>query len=165
MPDLLYYSRSRCTSVEQLDARTVRSSCHLEDTLTEGIVEIVVRVPDLEITDAKARIRRRDLEESLERYEPICKVIGIRVGAGMLKMIKGLLGEEGGCAQLAFMVEECCQGVILSFTKDVLKDVPKEETKKREYYRNMVKENVRLYNRCAAFAPGSPLVEGIEPPR
>jgi len=27
-----------------------------------------------------------------------------------------------------------------------------------------VKKNVRLYNRCAAFAPGSSMVEGITPP-
>ena len=163
MANLLCYSRNRCTSVEQLDAKKVRSSCLLEDTLTEAVVEIVVRLPDLEITDAKARIRRRDLEERFEPYDPIRKVIGIRVGAGMLKMIKGLLGKDDGCAQLAFMAEECCHGVILSFTKDVLKDAPNEEDRKREYYGNMVKENMRLYNRCAAFSAGSPLVEGIKP--
>jgi hypothetical protein len=84
----------------------------------------------------------------------------------MLKIIKGLVGDSAAdCKQLAFMVEECCHGVILSFTKDVLVSSPrpKDKAKAREFYRNMVKENVRLYNRCAAFAPGSPLVKDVDP--
>ena len=76
------------------------------------------------------------------------------------------MGEETDCKQLAFMVEECCHGVILAFTKDVLLGRPemKDATEEKEMYINMVKENPRLYNRCAAFAPGSSMVEGIDPP-
>ena len=33
----------------------------------------------------------------------------------------------------------------------------------RAYYHDMVEKNMRLYNRCAAFAKGSTLVEGLEP--
>jgi hypothetical protein len=84
----------------------------------------------------------------------------------MLKMIKGLIGEDGTCKQLTFMLEECCHGVILSFTKDVLitSPRPKELQEAKAFYADLVKDNIRLYNRCAAFAPGSSLVEGIEPP-
>lgn len=60
------------------------------------------------------------------------------------------------------MVEECCHGVILAFTKDELLKSPRDKERVKEYYANMVKENARLFNRCAAFAPGSSLVEGIE---
>jgi len=35
---------------------------------------------------------------------------------------------------------------------------------KLDFYRDMVRKNIRLYNRCAAFAEGSPIVEGLEPP-
>jgi hypothetical protein len=64
------------------------------------------------------------------------------------------------------MVEECCHGIILSFTKNVLVTSPRptERGKAIKFYANMVRENPRLYNRCAAFAPGSAVVEDIDPP-
>jgi len=86
------------------------------------------------------------------------------VGSGVLKIISGLIGEEEAYAELSFMVEECCHGVILTLTKQELGHAPLEPADGREFYRNLVLRSVRLYNRCAAFAPGSSLVEGIEPP-
>jgi hypothetical protein len=53
--------------------------------------------------------------------------------------------------------------VILSFTKEQLKSRPDDIDESRAYYHDMVKKNIRLYNRCAAFAKGSSLVEGLEP--
>jgi hypothetical protein len=55
----------------------------------------------------------------------------------------------------------------LSFTKDVLvrSPRPKDAAASRKFYADMVQENIRLYNRCAAFAPGSSIVEGIDPPK
>lgn len=166
MPAILAYSRNRSTSVEQVDEQTLRSSCRLRDTLMEAEVEITVRLPDLEITDIHGKVARTHQEACLDPVDYLKKAIGIRIGAGMLKIIRGLVGESTECRQLAFMVEECCHGVILSLTKDVLVNAPRpvDPQEAKAFYHSMVKENVRLYNRCAAFAPGSALVEGIEPP-
>jgi len=73
------------------------------------------------------------------------------------------VGEEDHLRQLTYMVEECCQGVILSLTKDILVQAPVSEEGKLEFFSKMVRDSIRLYNRCAAFAPGSRLVEGIDP--
>jgi hypothetical protein len=83
----------------------------------------------------------------------------------MLKIIKGLIGDHIECGQLRFMLEECCHGIILSLNKDILMSSPRptDKEKAKEFYGNMVRENIRLYNRCAAFAPGSYLVDGIDP--
>ncbi len=164
MADLLFFSRNRSTSVEQIDQHTIRSSCRLQDTMTEAYVEIDAKLPDLEIQDVRGEITRSTLRQEFKVDEVLKKVVGIRVGPGILKIIPGLLGKGKALDQLSYMVEECCHGVILSFTKDVLLKAPKDRISDRAYYANMVKENIRLYNRCAAFAPGSPLVEGIEPP-
>ena len=164
MASILMFSRNRSTSVEQVDDHTMRSVCRLQDTLTDACVEITVRPPDLEIIDIKGEVTRTYQEECLSYSESLQKIVGIRVGPGMLKIIKGLVGETTDCEQLAFMVEECCHGIILSFTKDVLINAPKDKDRANEYYANLVKKNIRLYNRCAAFAPGSSIVEGIEPP-
>ena len=166
MANLLFFSRNRSTSVEQIDEHTMRSSCRLQDTLMDAFVEIVVRLPDLEITDVKCKVRRAYQDECLNASGSLKKAIGVRIGPGMLKIIKGLVGETTDCKQLAFMVEECCHGVILSFTKEVLLTSPRptDEAEKLEFYVNMVEKNPRLYNRCAAFAPGSSMVEGIDLP-
>jgi len=62
------------------------------------------------------------------------------------------------------MIGECCNGIILSFTKQVLLSAPEDKEKERDYFANMVKNSPRLYNSCAALSPESPLMDGIEPP-
>jgi hypothetical protein len=89
---------------------------------------------------------------------------GVRIGAGIKKIIRGLTGEMSTCKELPVLIEECCHSVILAFTKDALKEAPQKEDQSREYFKEMLKKNIRLYNSCAVFAPGSPLVEGVEPP-
>jgi hypothetical protein len=162
MPSLLGFSRNRCTCVEQLDGQTMRSWCRLQDTLTDAFVEIIVRLPDLEITGARGEVLRSHQEECLRPAGSLEKMVGVRIGPGMLEIIKGLMGKTAVWSQLTFMVEECCHGVILSLTKDVLSAAPTDKEGLKDFFRDMVKGNTRLYNRCAAFAPGSPLVEGIE---
>jgi hypothetical protein len=166
MAEILEYSRNRCTSVEQVDEQTLRSVCRLQDTLTEAVVEITATLPDLEIADITGNIIRTYEEACRKPADSLQKVVGVRVGPGVLKIIKGLIGKQTDCKQLAFMVEECCHGIILAFTKDMVKLSPKDKSHPNaiEFYNRMVRDNVRLYNRCAAFAPGSPLVEGIEAP-
>ncbi len=163
-PDILCFSRNRCTSVEQIDDETLRSTCRLTDTLTDATVELLVQLPDLEIVRASARFDRTTERKCHPLEERLEKIIGVRVGPGMLKIIKGLVGDVPECRQLSFMVEECCHGVILSMTKDTLSQAPTDVELTSEFYAEMVKQNIRLYNRCAAFAPGSSLVEGVTPP-
>ncbi len=164
-PNVTRFSRNRCTAVEVIDENTLRSTCRLQDTLTDAKVEILVRLPDLEIAAATAEFLRTPEKACLRTAEAIGKMIGVRIGAGMLKIIKGLIGDATDCKQLAFMVEECCHGVILSMTKDQLNAAPPGADVPPEVYIEMVRKNIRLYNRCAAFAPGSSMVEGIEPPQ
>ncbi len=163
MPQILSFSRNRCTSVEQLDEHTLRSICRLQDTLMDASVEIRVKLPDLEITGVAGAVGRSAEGAGEGPADDLAKVIGIRVGPGMTKIIKGLIGSAGQSRQLGFMLEECCQAVILAFTKDVLLGRPQGAPAELRFYQEMVKGNPRLYNRCAAFAPGSSLVEGIEP--
>ena len=163
MPDLTRFTRNRCTSVEQIDDQTLRSSCRLQDTLTDAMVEVQIKQPDLEIIYAAGEIRRTYKEACLHASDALQKVVGVRIGSGMLKIIEGLLAEVTDCTELAFMVEECCHAVILSFTKGTLKNIPENPREKKEFFANMIKENTRLYNRCAAFAPGSSIVADIPP--
>ena len=164
MPDILLFSRIRSTFVEPVAENRLCAVCQLTDTATEAMAEVVVSTPELEILDTKATVVRSPTRPPSDPSDMVARVRGVRIGPGMKKIIRGLMGESPIERQLAFMVEECCNAVILSFTKDVLLQTPEDKRREKDFYRNMVKENIRLYNRCAAFAPGSSLVEGIEPP-
>ena len=163
MKEILVFSRNRCTNVEQVDDHTMKSGCTLQDTAMEARVEITVKLPDLEISAVHTDVRRSLQKECFKAGEALRNVVGIRIGPGLRKIIKGLTGEEVHCGQILFMLEECCQAVILTFTKEQLKSRPDDMDESRAYYHDMVKKNIRLYNRCAAFAKGSSLVEGLEP--
>ena len=58
MADILCFSRNRCTSVQQIDEQSMRSSCRLQDTLTDALVEVIVKIPDLEVVDVSGEITR-----------------------------------------------------------------------------------------------------------
>jgi hypothetical protein len=161
MTTTLCYSRNRCTNVEIVDDQTLIATCTLQDSLTEAFVRITVKLPELEIVQADGKFTRTHRAKDTDVTAALDKIAGVRIGAGMKKIIRGLVGEVTDCQALPVLVEEACHGVILAFTKDMLALVPKEAEQEKEFFTRMVKENIRLYNRCAAFAPGSPLVEGI----
>lgn len=164
MAYLLCFSRSRTTSVEQIDDQTLRSTCRLQDNQLDLKVQLQVGLPELEITRVTCQVDRAEPAVPADAQERLQKVLGVRVGPGMLKIIEGLIGDDPACAELSFMVQECCHGVILSLTKQELQKAPWQPEDSREHFARMIQKNTRLYNRCAAFAPGSSLVEGIEPP-
>jgi hypothetical protein len=130
----------------------------------DALVEITVSVPDLEIVSVQGNVFRPYKDEFTESFEFLKRVIGTRIGPGILKIVKGLT-EGIRHKQFAFMLEECCHAVILSFTKEDLLSHPRPDNEEESirYHRQMVLDNIRLYNRCAAFAPGSRIVEGINP--
>jgi hypothetical protein len=167
MADLLCFSRNRSAGVQRVDEETLRATCRVHDTVLHCEVELNAKLPDLEVTTAFAEIHRSDLVRCQARAYSLDVLIGMRIGPGMIKIIKGVIGEISDCEHLAFTFEECCQAVILSFTKDVLlkSPRPKDIDGAREFYAKMVRDNIRLFNRCAAFAPGSSLVKGIDPSR
>jgi hypothetical protein len=164
MPNILCYSRSRATSVEQIDDQTLVATCRLDDSLKQAWVRIHVRLPELEILQADGSFERSSQPDCLDIGDALTKLKGVRIGAGIKKIIRGLTGEVSACKELPVLIEECCHSVILTFTKDTLKEAPRKEAQSREYFKNMLRKNIRLYNSCAVFAPGSPLVEGVEPP-
>jgi hypothetical protein len=162
MAQILCFSRNRHTGVEQVDDTTIRSCCTLQDTLTDARVEIMVKMPDLEITDVSGRVDRSPEGVDQRVVQSLQQVKGVRIGPGMKKIIKGLLGQSRIEKQLGFMVLECCDGIILTFTRDVLIKAPKERVEEIEFFEKMVRDNPRLYKSCAALSPGSPLVDGIK---
>ena len=161
MAEILVFSRNRWTGVEQVDEKTLQSTCRVQDTFGEAWVELLVKVPDLEIVQAKGEIRQSPGEEGTQA-DGLQKLTGSRVGPGIKKIIRGLLEHSPRAEQVATLVDECCNAVILSFTRDVLVQAPGDPAGEKKFFAGMVRANPRLYNSCAALAADSPLMEGLE---
>ncbi len=159
-PRRFKFSRSRTTSVEVID-EGLNVICRLNDTMCEMRVEITVKIPDMEILKVSGTINRCFDKSEYIALEAIPKLAGVRVGPGMTKIFKGLVGDEAADTQLLFMVEEACHGVILSSTKDMVAMAPNEDELTSDLFREMAKANTRLVGRCAAYAVDSPMVEGV----
>ncbi len=162
MAHLISFSRSRCTTVEESSNGIMTCTCRVTDNLLDGRVQIHASLPELEIMAAKSRFDHCLIKGMSAAEERLQNILGVRIGPGMLKIIEGLMGDDPACVELAYMAEECCHGAILSLTKKTLKEAPLEPVNSRDHFSKMVQKNIRLYNRCAAFAEGSSLLEGVD---
>jgi hypothetical protein len=162
MADILCFTRNRCTTVERVDDQTTRSTCRVQDTLLEAWVEILVKSPNLEIVGVRGQVRRSGAGDRADIDPDLQQVLGARVGPGIKKIIRGLIANGPWLETLSILLDECCNGVILSFTRDVLVLAPHDRAGEKDFFFNMVRANPRLYNSCAALSGDSPLMEDLD---
>jgi len=158
----LSFMRNKVVQVEPCSGNTLAVSWRLVDSLTEAEFQIKVRLPDLEIIEAMARTVRSPHPECSLAPQLIQKVVGVRVGPGLRKIVQDLMGGIAGCPQYAAGVLECCNAVILHFTVPQIQENAKgTEEERRKKYQAMLKFNPRLVRSCVAFADDSPLMQGF----
>jgi hypothetical protein len=158
----LSFMRNKVVEVEPLADGDLSVSWRLVDTFTASEIRTTFRIPDLEIITAEARILRSPHPECLEASKQIQNIVGVRVGPGVRKIVRGLLGGKCGCGELAEGVLECCNAVILHFTVPQIQENEKgTEEERKKKFQAMLKFNPRLAHSCIAFADDSPLMEGF----
>ena len=154
----LAFTRNKVVEVEPLAEGALSISWRLVDSLTEAEIRMEVRLPDLEITEVRARLERSPHPECTPTPGSIQKVVGVRVGPGLRKIVHGLMGGSAGCAELIEGVLECANAAILHFTVPQIQANAKgSEEERRKRYQNMLQFNPRLVGSCIAFADDSPL--------
>jgi hypothetical protein len=159
----LAFQRNKIVEVEPLSEGALCVYWRLKDNLMDGEVRLEIRLPDLEIVEAQGRLARM--------AHPLCagapallqKVVGVRVGPGLRKIVRGLMGGGAGCDELAEGVLDCCNAVILHFTVPQIQATETgSEAERRERFHAMVRFNPRLVRSCVAFADDSPLMQGLD---
>jgi hypothetical protein len=159
----LTFMRNKVVEVEPFSEKMLSVSWRLVDTLMESEIHLKIRLPDLEIAEAEARMARFPHAACSTVSGMMEKVIGVRVGPGLQKIVSGLVGGPLGCRELAEGVLECCNAVILHFTLPQLEAIEKgDERERRKGFRDMLRSNPRLVRSCVAFADDSPLMEGLK---
>jgi hypothetical protein len=135
------FLRNKVVEVSPLSDGSLAVSWRLTDDLLKAEVNLRVQPPDLEIVEIE----------------------GVRVGAGLRKIVQGLLGGPNGCSVLAHAVLESASAVILHFTRPVVQvgeSLKGEE--KLANLREMIKNNPRLVRSCVAFQDDSPIMQGLD---
>jgi hypothetical protein len=159
------FMRNKMVEVEPRPDGGLDVYWRLSDDLMDLEITLTVEVPDLEIVAAGATVRRSVFNAGIDAGEAIRKVEGVRVGPGLRKIVRGLLGGETGSVEMTEGVLECCNAVILHFTLPSIqageqyKDAP--EAERLALSRAMFEANPRLLRSCIAFADDSPIVQGL----
>ena len=156
------FLRNKVVEVEpQADGR-IAVSWRLTDDLLTADVNINVQLPDLEIVEAGAKLGRLVPKAWSSAPELIKKIEGVRIGAGLRKIVEGLLGGPQGCPVLAQAVLESANAVILHFTRPGLQAGENlDDDEKLAFLREMIKNNPRLVRSCVAFQDDSPIMKGL----
>jgi hypothetical protein len=161
-PSRFKYSRNRSTSVKSIDPQTLCSCQNLIDTFYQMQLAVFVRIPEMIVIDIDAHVDYSIDPIEKKAVTELHKLKNFSIGPGMRKILKGTVSEDVSNSQLIFMFEEACQGIILNMTREMATQLPDHQDLDIHIFREMVKTNIRLYNRCAAYAKGSSLVEGLD---
>jgi hypothetical protein len=156
------FLRNKVVEVNPLSDGSLAVSWRLTDDLLKAEVNLRVQPPDLEIVQAEVVLDRLVPRAWSTAPEIIKKIEGVRVGAGLRKIVQGLLNGPNGCSVLAHAVLESANAVILHFTRPVVQvgeSLQGEE--KLANLREMIKNNPRLVKSCVAFQDDSPIMQSL----
>lgn len=159
----LRFLRNKVVEVEPMPDGQVAVSWRLTDDLLKAEVNITFQPPDLEITEAEARFDRFPRPEWSSAPELIKKVVGVRVGPGLRKIVPGFIGGENGCPALVHAVLEASNAVILHFTRPGIQmgEGVQDEAGRMDRLREMLKNNPRLIRSCISFQDDSPIMQAF----
>ena len=107
-------------------------------------------------TGAVGRIVRSFAEECRGNDEVLQRAVGMRVGAGVTRLVKETIGGPTGCNVFADMILEGCNALIMGFTVDELDKQLGAETDEdyEQAFRDMIENNPRIAS-CIAFTEGN----------
>jgi hypothetical protein len=157
------FLRTKTVTVRPLDAGALQVEWMVKDDLLDAEVQLKVQPPDLEIVEASATIPRHLHPGYANAAEAIERVVGVRIGPGLRKIVTGLMVAERGADELVEAVLEACNAVILHFTLPQIRageGMTRDEL--REANRRLLEYNPRMLGSCVAWQPGSPLLKELE---
>jgi hypothetical protein len=164
---ILDFQSNSLTTVNMLKPNLWQVLTRIDGTMFSAEIEIHVKAPALDIRHARLQVSRDvlglvpDLEQAAEN------LIGLRVGPGMTKIVRSVMGETQGAGRMADLVLETMEMLVNALTVPELKKAietggvfPPKETGQRISLNNVligedtIKKmalNPRLKNSCAAF--------------
>ncbi|MEW6615532.1 MAG: DUF2889 domain-containing protein [Thermodesulfobacteriota bacterium] len=155
---VLSYTKNIHAAAENMDNGNTIARVRADDTFMSAEMEIEVKIPDLKIVSIQGRIIRSFAEECKNNVEILKRAIGMRVGAGVTRLVKETIGGPNGCNVFADMILEGCNAMIMGFTVEELDKQLASETDEgyEQVLRDMLEHNPRVAS-CIAFTEGNEL--------
>ena len=156
------------TTVETLKPGLWRITTRSEDNLFSAEVALQVKAPALDISSAELKVKRDAIGLVPDLSVAASQLVGVRVGPGMTKIVRALIGGEKGSDRVTELVLEAMEMLVNALTVPEVRKVvqsagepagfehdgPKvflnDAVMGDEAIRSMA-ENPRLKDSCAAF--------------
>jgi hypothetical protein len=120
---ILDYQMSTHATVEPLGQGLWRIITRNEDNLFCAEVTLDVKAPALDIRRAVMDVKRDDLGLVPDVSSASEKLVGVRVGPGMTKIVRGLIGGSTGSDRAAELVLEAMEMLVNSITVAELRKI------------------------------------------
>jgi hypothetical protein len=155
-------------TVEALEKGLWRIIARTDDNLFSAEVNLDVKTPALDIRHARLEVKRDVLGLAPDLSAAAEKLIGVRVGPGMTKIVRSILGDEAGSERFAELVLEAMEmlvnalivGELRKATEAFGEPVTLESDGPKVYLTNvlldekhvrLMADNPRMKDSCAAF--------------
>lgn len=97
---ILDYQANALITVETIEKGMWRISSRYDDTLFSAEVVLMVKAPALDIREARLELHRDVLGMAPDLSEAERDLVGVRVGPGMTKIVRGILEKAPRIAEL-----------------------------------------------------------------
>ena len=162
------FQMNSLVTVEALGKGLWRIVARADDNLFSAEVSLDVKTPALDIRHARLDVRRDVLGLAPDLSAAMEKLIGVRVGPGMTKIVRSIVGDEAGSARFAELVLEAMEMLVNALTVGELRKATEafgkpamlESDGPKVYLTNvllgenhvrLMADNPRLKDSCAAF--------------
>ena len=112
----LDFQSHNLVTVEMRDQGLWRIVARSEDNLFAVQVTLDVKLPALDITSAGIDVTRDELGLVPDLSGPAAKLVGVRVGPGMTKIVRGVLGGPKGSDRIADLTLEAMEMLVNGLT-------------------------------------------------
>jgi len=120
---ILEYQTNSLATVQPLAQGLWRVTARTEDTLFSAEVILDIMAPALDIRNARIEVKRDALGLTPDLSGVFDKLIGVRVGPGMTKIVRGLIVGETGSARIAELMLEAMEMLVNALTVPELRKV------------------------------------------
>jgi hypothetical protein len=118
---ILDFQTNHLVTVERLDPSLWRIVGRVEDNVFCAEVVLDVKLPMLDIRKAEVKIPRDELGLVPDLSGAAAKLVGVRVGQGMTKIVRGLVGGPAGSDRVAELVLDAMEMLVNALTLPELK--------------------------------------------
>lgn len=165
---ILDFQMNSLTTVEEIEKGYWKIVSQVNDDLFSAEITLEVKAPALDIRSADLHVKRDTLALVPPLADAMAKLVGVRVGPGMTKIVRSLTGGADGSNRIAEMILEAMEMLINAITVPELRKA--NEIGGRPYHADsdgprillndrviaaetakLMAGNPRLKDSCAAF--------------